>query len=50
MEVSKISNINPWLPWISGILLPIHPKLFQDCQVDDHAFREGCQVQMESTM
>jgi hypothetical protein len=50
MEVSKIDNANLELPQISGILSPIYPKLLQDRQADDQDFREGCQVQMESTM
>jgi hypothetical protein len=50
MEVSKIGNTNPYLPQISGILSLIYSKLLQDRQADDQALRDGCQVQMESTM
>src|SRR5438105_15255974 len=47
MEITDFCHRNSEFPRISGLLPPINPRFFQDCEAHDEAPSEGSKVQLD---
>ena len=50
LEVSKVSALDPSIPWSCWLLLVLYSWLLQNSSTNDQAAPEGCQICMESDL